>query len=407
METPQARESKGGLDESFATEASDQARDAWWSTIRRLLEKRRLIIGMTVGAAVVSIVISLLLPKWYAGTARVLLPTPTGGGALSALLGNLDPAAASILGTSGGDYVRYMAILTSESMSQRVIDRFNLMDEYETRDARYPRMKTLEMLEGNVEFEVDREFDFLAITVLDKGPEQAAEMANFYVEELNRMNASLVSENAANYRHFVEQRYDATIAGLDSAMKALSAYQQESGVIELEKQAEAFLTVLAEYRAASFQAEVEYQALVMDFGKDNPATKAAYNRVQAARDLEKDLLAGEDPLMPVALEDIPEVGVGYAQALREVMIYEKIIEFARPLLEQAIFEEQKQTPAVQVLDQALVPEKKAKPKRMIIVAGATLSVFLLTCLYVLMLGWLERNRGYLASQLRPTGRRES
>jgi uncharacterized protein involved in exopolysaccharide biosynthesis len=399
METPNPADS-GSARPAFASE-HDAARDAWWSTVRKLLAKRRLIIGFTLGAAIISVVISLLLPKWYAGTARVLLPTPTGGGGISALLGNLDPAAASILGSSGGDYVRYMAILTSESMSQRVIDRFNLMDEYETRDARYPRMKTLEMLEGNVEFEVDREFDFLSVTVLDKSAEQAAEMANFYVEELNRMNASLVSENAANYRGFVEQRYDATIAGLDSAMQVLSAYQQESGVIELEKQAEAFLAVLAEYRAASFQAEVEYQALVMDFGKDNPATKSAYNRVLAARELEKDLLEGKDPLMPVALKDIPEVGVGYAQALREVMIYEKIIEFARPLLEQAIFEEQKQTPAVQVLDRALVPEKKAKPKRMIIVAGATLSVFLLTCLYVLMLGWLDRNRRYLASQLKP------
>jgi capsule polysaccharide export protein KpsE/RkpR len=331
--------------------------------------------------------------------ARVMLPTPTGGGAISAILGDLDPAAASLLGASSGDYIRYMAILTSGTITDRLIEEFDLMDKYDTRDASYPRLETRRMLEGNVDFQVDREFDFLQINVLDRSPEQAAAMANYLVSELNELNAQMVSDNATTYRHFVQQRYDATIASLDSAMTALKEYQEQYGVIELEQQSQAFLAVLAEFRVAAFEAEVEYEALKLDFGADNPTVKSAGHRVQAAKNNEFDLLHGKDPLMPVALADIPEVGYGYAKAMREVLIHQKIIEFARPLLEQAIFEEQKVTPAVQVLDQALVPEKKEYPKRMIIVAASTMSVFILAILYLLGLSWLDRNKKYLSSRL--------
>ena len=66
-------------------------------------------------------------------------------------------------------------------------------------------------------------------------------------------------------------------------------------------------------------------------------------------------MAGQDPIMPVSFAELPEIGRGYAQALREVMVYERVIEYARPVLEQAIFEEQREAPAVQVLDHATVP----------------------------------------------------
>lgn len=381
------------------TSQEEVSKDAWWSLVGSIIQRRRFVIGMTIGAAVVSVIVSLLLPKWYEAEARVMLPTSGGGGGLSALLGDLDPSAASLLGVAQGDYVRYMAILNSGTMADRVIEAFNLMDVYETRDASYPRLETRKILEGNVKFVVDREFEFLSIRVLDRNADQSAAMANFFVDELNTMNIELTTESASTYRRFVQARYDATIANLDSSMIALKNFQEKSGVIELEQQAEAFLGLLAEYKAEAFRAEIEYQGLVLDFGEENPAVKSAFNRVRAAQEKERQLLNGQDPLMPVAMADIPAVSYGYASTLREVLIYQKIIEFARPLLEQAIFEEKKETPAVQVLDRALVPEKKARPKRMLIVIGATISVFILVIMYLVALDWLRRNHDLIANRI--------
>ena len=406
METPRSTVEHVASQKSPAGADEEAARDAWWSLVGTVIRRRWLVIGVTVGVALASVVVSLLLPNWYRAEARVMLPTSTGGGALGAILGDLDPTAASLLGGPSGDYVRYMAILTSGTMADSLIDEFNLMDEYDTRHSKYPRLQTRKELESNIQFEVDREFDFLQINVLNRSPEKAAEMANFIVSQLNRLNARMVSENAATYRSFVQRRYDATIASLDSAMTVLKEYQEKYGVIELEQQAEAFFSLLAEYQAAALVAEVEYEALVLDFGQDNPTVKSALNRVRSARQKEKELLEGGGALMPVPMTDVPEVGYGYAQAMREVLIHEKLIEFARPLLEQAIFEEQKVTPAVQVLDRALVPEKKARPKRMIIVAASTMSAFILVILYILALDWLHRNKAYIGYQLQSSSSRE-
>jgi len=375
------------------------ARDAWWSMLGTLYRRRRFIVAVTGFVAVASVIISLLLPKWYESSARVIIPSSGSSGGLSALIGNLDPTAAAFLGAVGGDYLRYLAILSSNTMKDRVIDRFNLMDVYETRESVTPIRDTRKALDENLSYEIDVEFDFLSISVLDQDPVRAAEMANFVVDELNLMNIDLSTESATRYRLFVERRYNETIANLDSSMAALQEFQQKHGLVQLEQQSAAFLEVLAQYRAITFEAEIEYEGLVLDFGENNPTVRSARNRIEAGRAKEQALMDGKDPLMPIAFADLPEVGRGYAQAVREVKIYERIIEYARPVLEQAIFEEQRETPAVQVLDRATVPEWKTKPKRALIVIGATLSAFILVMVYVILIDWLRRNRAYFRSRI--------
>ncbi len=377
---------------------NDRATDAWWSTLGTLYRRRRFIFGITGFVAVASLIISLLLPKWYQSNARVIIPSSSGSGGISALIGNLDPTAAAFLGAVGGDYLRYLAILSSNTMKDRIIERFNLMDVYDTRESETPIRDTRKALDENLAFEIDVEFDFLSISTLDKDPVQAAEMANFVVDELNRMNVKLSTESATAYRVFVERRYNDTIANLDSSMVALQRFQEAHGLVELEQQSAAFLEILAQYRTITFEAEIEYEGLVLDYGKDNPVVRSARNRVEAGKAKERDLMEGKDPLMPISFSDLPEVGRGYAEVLREVKIYQRIIEFARPILEQAIFEEQREAPAVQVLDRATVSEWKAKPKRALIVFGATMSAFILVVVYVILLAWLQRNRAYFTTR---------
>jgi uncharacterized protein involved in exopolysaccharide biosynthesis len=274
------------------------------------------------------------------------------------------------------------------------------MDVYDTRESKTPIRDTRGALDENLAFEIDVEFDFLSISALDQDPVQAAEMANFVVDELNRMNIKLSTESATAYRQFVERRYDATIANLDSSMAALQRFQQEHGLVELEQQSAAFLELLAQYRAVTFEAEIEYEGLVLDFGKDNAMVRSARYRLEAGKAKEQALMEGKDPLMPIPFSDLPEVGRGYAEVLREVKIYQRIIEFARPVLEQAIFEEQREAPAVQVLDRATVPEWKAKPKRALIVIGATMSALILAVVYVILMDWLRRNRAYFTTRIK-------
>lgn len=370
-----------------------------WRSVANVISRWKFIGAVTAFAAIASIIIALILPLWYQGVARVLLPESSGGGGFSAMMGDLGPAAMSILGGGGGDYVRYQAILSSRTTLDETVAKFNLEEVYELTDPVTARADAIEILTGNLSIEVDRDYEFLSIAALDKDPERARDIANHLVEELNRKNAQLASANAANYRKYIEERYQDTEVALDSARVRLQRLQEKHGIIELEAQAEAFLTLMADYRAAALQGEIEYEGLAGELGKDNYMAKAARERVLAAKRKQRNLTSGADPVMPVAIKDLPAVSSEYANLLQDVMINANILELSRPLLEQALFDERKEAPSVQILDRAITPVRKAKPKRSVIVIGATLSAFILAMLYVLFSSWWRRNRALISDQL--------
>ncbi|HLT48269.1 MAG TPA: Wzz/FepE/Etk N-terminal domain-containing protein [Rubricoccaceae bacterium] len=381
--------------------ASPDSSSLFWPLARVLYRSWRLVVGVTGAVAVLAVVISLLLPNWYAGTARVLLPESSGGG-LSALIGDLSPIGASLFGGGAGDYNRYLALLTSRTTLERAVDRFNLVEVYDLSESETPRESAAEELADNIEFEVDLQYEFLEITTYDKDPERAAALTNFLVEELNRRNQELSAQNAATYRRYVEERYGEAEAELDSLRGEMQAFQEAHGVVELPEMTAAFLESVATARAQVTEAEIQYEALRAQYGEDNPQVQAARDVVMAARAAEQRLLGGAEAVMPVPLRDLPALGSEYARLYQELLIQAEILKTTRPLLEQARFEEQRERTAVQVVDEAVPPALKAKPRRSILVIVTTLSAFLLVVLFVVARDWLWRNRERIARELQAT-----
>lgn len=357
-------------------------------------EWRKFIAGVTVSVAVLSVAISLLLPKWYMAEARVLPPEDSGaGGIAAAMLRNLPGAASSLLGAGGGagDYTRYLTILTSRQMLDSVIEEFDLHTVYKTHDNRSPWDDAREELAANVEFEIDNKYDFLSITVLDKSPERAAAMANFFVARLNEVNADLTSSNAANFRRYTEQRYNTALASLDSTLDAVEVFQREFGLIDLPAQSVGFFEQVGTLRAEAVRAEVEFEALREQFGDTNPRVLAAKSVVDAANRTYHRALSGAEATLPVSLTEMPGVIRRYADLERERILQTRIIEVIAPMYEQARFDEEREIQAVQVIDYATPPVLKAKPRRSLLVIASTFSAFLLAVAYVIASTWWRSN----------------
>lgn len=374
--------------------------EAFWSTLGTLWRYRRVIVSVTGVAAVLSVIISLLLPNWYLASSRLLLPAQSGSGLLAGALSELPSAAQSLLGDATGDYARYLAILTSRGVAENAVETFDLMTVYETADSETPMSDAIKALRSNTEFVIDEEYDYLTVEVLDKDPERAADLANFYVAELTRRNAELSSQSAANFRRFIEERYEETEAKLDSVLNRLRDLQQEYGVMNLETQGEVFYQSIAELRLQIIQAEAEYQRLLGAYGPDNSLVRQARQSLDSARQAYQQALSGGERLMPVAQDSLPQVTRRFYELEQERLILSELIKFTRPVLEEARFDEQRRVEAVQVVDAAAPPEKKAKPKRSIICITMTISAFLLVVLFVLVYDWWRRKHGYFAQRLR-------
>ena len=371
---------------------SNRAEETLWTVVGRLYSWRKFIIGVTAAVAVSAVVISLLLPNWYRASARVLIPESQGGGLSSAILGNLPAAASALLGGGpGGDYTRYLAILTSRSMMEAAVDSFNLVQVYEVEDSETPVDDAIGQLQDNADFEIDMEFDFLRIAVLDKDRERAAQMANFFVRRLNVVNARLSSESASNYRRFIEGRYLEARADMDSVLNATQRFQQKYGIFDLPAQTEAFFEQAAELRQGALEAEIRHEALRSQFGADNAQVQSMREVAEAANRKYRQALAGQEQLLPVPRADVPDVAREYVNLELERTIQRSILEVIGPLYEQARFQEERETQAVQVIDQATPPARKAKPKRSIICILATLSAFMVAAGFVLIYEWWRTN----------------
>ena len=263
-----------------------------------------------------------------------------------------------------------------------------------------PLHAALEMLDGNIEFVVDEEYNHLSVQVYDEDPQQAADMANFFVEELQRMNAALASQSAGAFRRYVEQRYEKTEVELDSVLNALSALQEHYGVLDLATQGEVFYIGMTELRMSVFSLEIEHEQLLSMYGPDNPTVQAARESVRSANRKYNAAMEGSERILPVPQDSLPRVARQFVDLQQQQLILAKIIEFTRPVLEEARLEEQRKIEAVQVVDVARPPAKKARPFRSLIVVASTASGFILAMVYVLLLAWWRRHHADFAHRLR-------
>lgn len=371
-----------------------------WFAASALWSRRWMILLLTMLAAGGSVWLGLSLPKWYSAETRVFLPEE-GGSSMSALIETVAPGAGALLGGGGaGDYTRYLAIMTSRTVMDRVVARFSLVDRYDTGDMPDPTGMALRRLGDNTTFEVSLEYNYLAVHVLDKDPRIAAAIANYFVEELNRENTRLTSESAREQRSFIETRLEEAESALHEAQASMQALQERYGVTEPAVQGEAVFSAIGGASAAVAEAEVQYRALQSELGDENPQTIAARVAAETARSQLSALSNGESALLPVPLRQLPQVGRQYAQAQQEMLIQAEMIKYIRPMYEQARFDERRVTAAVQVLDEAVPPVRKAKPKVAFVAAGITVSVFVLLCMWIVGIALLKRSAPLIAHRLR-------
>lgn len=380
---------------------SARAERTLWDALGTLYRERKLITVVTGAAALISVVIALLLPKWYQAEARVL--TPESGSGMLGMLQQMAPSAAAFLGGGGGDYPRYLSILSSRTMKAELVHEFDLIKVYDTQDSDTPLHDALDELDGNLDFEISMDYNYLAIRALDEDPERAARMANFMVQELNVVNARLATQSARQTRMFIEQRLSRAEADLDSLRGDLQAFQEEHGVMELESQAHAFMQTMADLKTSVAQFEVRYQTLAQQYGPDNPQVQAARQAMNAARAQVHGALGGQDELLPIAMQNLPSLSRRYAELMQGQLVQAQIIETIYPLYEQALFQEQNEGVAVQIVDEAVPPVLAAKPSRRLIVIATTLTALMLACFLVLTRAWFRRDYAALSQRLKTAG----
>lgn len=349
-----------------------------------LARHRKRILAGTLIAAVIGVILSLVLPKRYTAKTAILPPQQSSSSTGEAVIGQLSQMGAlSSFSSSGPLGLKnpndlQVAMLRSRTVEDAMIDRFDLMHLYKLKY----RVNAEKKLEKNVDIDSGSKDGIIRISVQDKDPHRAAEMANGYVDEFRKFSATLAVTEASRRRVFFEQQLEQAKNNLANAEEDLKRTEQETGLIEVQGQTRSAVESVARLRAQIAAKEIELSAL-RSFGTDqNPQVQTAEDQLAALREEQQKLGSSSDESLNGLLipkgKVMQEASLEYIRKLRDVKYYQTIFDLIARQYEAAKVDEAREGAGVQVVDRALAPELPSSPKIILMVPGAILLGLVLT-----------------------------
>ena len=360
---------------------------------RLLWEHRRLLWRAGVWALLLSALVAFLIPKRYESTIRLMPPNDQSGSGI-AMMAALTAKGSPALGTLAGDLLGmkssgalFTDILRGRTVQDRLVDRFDLRKVYRDRywqDARKDLTEYTSISE-------DRKSGVITITVTDRDPHRAAELAQAHVEELDRVVAQVTTSSARRERIFIEQRLETVKQDLDAASQQFSEYASKNTAIDITAQGKATVEAAARLEGELIAAQSELEGLEQLYTRNNVRVRSLQARVNELRNQlhriggEASVPASDKSTATMefpSIRQLPLLGVKWADLYRQTKIQETVYELLTQQYELAKIQEAKEIPVVKVLDAANLPEKKSFPPRLLIMSLGTILTLTLAMIYV-------------------------
>jgi tyrosine-protein kinase Etk/Wzc len=328
-----------------------------------LAKHKRLVLGLPAAAALVSIVVSLLLPNIYTATTKVLPPQQTQS--TSAVLAQLG----SLAGLAGGAVATglknpndlYVGMLKSRTVADNLIRRFDLNKYY---DQRYPSA-TRKRLATETTIVAGKD-GIITVEVDDEDPKRAADLANAYVDELFKLTTVLAVTEASQRRLFFERQLDLTRVSLVKAETDAQKALEQGGLAAVDSQGRSAVETAARLRAQISVKEVQIGAMRTFASEGNPELKLAQREIEV---MKQELAKSEGATGSKTVQAVAgrSSGIDNLGLLRNVKYFETMYGLLAQQYESAKIDEAKDSAIIQVMDKAIEPDRKSKPLRSLIV----------------------------------------
>ncbi len=262
-----------------------------------------------------------------------------------------------------------------------MVERFHLQAVYHRKFLSTTRKR----LEGAAKFDNGLKDGLIRLSVTDRDPRRAADLANGWVEEYRRFTATLAITEASQRRLFFERQLSAAHEDLVRAEEDMKQTEQRTGVIEIEGQSRAMIASAAVLRGQMAAKQVEIRAMREFAADQNPDLKRAEQELAgmegqlSAMDAANDRSTG-DLIAPKGT--FTQAGLDYARAMREVKYRETIQDLLTRQYEGARVDEARQGALIQIVDSAVVPDRPS-PYRFWVVLGGLLGALPLALLAAL------------------------
>ena len=365
---------------------------------------RKEIIRNVIVVSILSVILAFILPKTYRTTALIMPPSSSFDSGLLVNNPNLF-SFQNIMSSRGSNTNIFIAILKSRTIMQSVIEKFNLVEFYNVKNYE----KAREELEEVTNFEIDDEGTIRVTADIKTGwlhfvkdeeycKALSRDITNYFVAKLDEVNKKLKSEKASQHRGFIENRYYQNIEDLARAEERLKAFQEENNTVALTEQTTAVIQVATELVSQISISEVKISIgkvklsiLEETLPKHHPEiilleTEITLLKTEMTglnKQLEELNYGKKEITMIPGFSEVPDLGLELGRHMRHVEVQNTLYTFLTQQYEEAKIQEARDTPTVQVLDYAVLPDLKYKPvrSRIVIIGFVLATIFSMYFVY--------------------------
>jgi capsular polysaccharide biosynthesis protein len=365
-----------------------------------LLKHKWFILIFTFVVTGLSIWVALLMPNQYKSTVNLVPPQSSDGmmgGSMGAISSTLKDFGLTKLGSQAGEGYSFIVILQSRTVVDSIIKEFDLPKVYDIPDTMMSKVRM--KFSENLDITYEKEGNYF-ISVIDESPQRAADMANRFGEVANDLATKLFNEEAAFNLQFMNKQIQTTDSVISFIADTLEKFSRRTLIFSPIDQASAMSKALSDLKAEEIKNDIAYEYYKSYLGEDDYMTKSILTLKEQTRKKLKEVTSKPGFAGNFSLESAAEEGMEYLRLFTEFETYSKVKAFILPMVEKTKLDEIKKVKNLFVLDFAVPAERKEKPKRMYIVAGAFIGAFILSIFILVLLRGFQNIR----TQLRTIGK---
>jgi capsular polysaccharide biosynthesis protein len=312
---------------------------------------RKILMIIGIATVIVSSAFSLMItPKFESKV--IMFPTSTNS-ISKALISESYGAKKDIMEFGEEEQAeQLLQVLHSSLIRDRIVEKFNLFDHYDIKSgSKYRQTNLIQEYRSNIKFNRTK-YMAVEISVMDKNPQMAADIANEIASLLDSVMNDMQKERAVQAFKIVENTFLKLNSDINRMEDSL-AWLRSKGVFDYESQSERIFETLSREVASG--------------------NSRGINALQQQ------------------LDTLAKYGGAYV-SLRDALEHEKKqLVTIKLKFEEAKIDAEEFLPHKFIVDRAFKAEKKSYPVRWLIVVVSTISTFFLTLIGIII---LENIRNY-------------
>ncbi len=352
-------------------------KQTYLNVIALLKKNRKFVISLTFGLLILIVIYSLIMPQTYESKTKLLPPqneNRTGG--LSSFLQNMS-SGGIVLGNIGqsNQVTVFAEILRSRTVGEYIADKMNFkeMENFE----KLSKAETAYIIQNMLKVEIERS-GLISVTSSyktsyfpnerekDSAAVLSAQLANYAVDGLDYFLREKNLTNARKTKEFISRKMVKYNEQLDSVEAELEKFRAENKVLALDEQTLAIINQAAAVGAELNKALIELTVAKQEFSDNSPQVRAYQRTVDLLEKQYEKIQTGgliKEDQFSIPLGKAPELIRKYEDLMRRQKILGKVILYLETQKHQEEIQEERDLPAVNVLDEAIVPTSKASPSR--------------------------------------------